>query len=273
MARKLFLAACCMAYVVWAADENPNQSTAAEVKFSCMFSLSWEDCGFREQAKESGRASLVTVDGIHAVRLHTEPGDDHVHGSHNSERNDLTLNQALTDCYDGKEHWWAHSVLFPDDYVDPPESTGNTWNFGAIADFHNTTPGPGQANFQVIAMPVTAIAPDRPTGLNFQVNHGKQAHPTVYNAYVGPVTRNTWYHFVYHVKWSAHGDGYFDAWVNGARKMRYRGPTLYPGQGCYLKLANYHSAFGKATSVIHARVIRAATPDAVSAGPLEGVLP
>jgi hypothetical protein len=85
--------------------------------------------------------------------------------------------------------------------------------------------------------------------------------------------KNVWYHFVYHVKWSSQADGFFDAWVNGARKMAYRGPTLYPDQGCYLKLANYHAAFGKPTSVIHARVIRGVTARAVSAGPLEGILP
>jgi len=60
--------------------------------------------------------------------------------------------------------------------------------------------------------------------------------------------------------------------VNGAKKMDYRGPTLYAGQGCYLKLANYHTVFGQASSVIHHRVIRAATPGAVSLTPLEGVL-
>ena len=50
----------------------------------------------------------------------------------------------------------------------PARKHGSTWNFGAVADFHNTTPGAGQANFQVIAMPATAIASDRPTGLEFQ---------------------------------------------------------------------------------------------------------
>jgi len=33
-------------------------------------------------------------------------------------------------------------------------------------------------------------------------------------------------------------------------------PTLYVGQGCYLKLANYHIPYRKASEVIHGRVIR-----------------
>jgi hypothetical protein len=47
-------------------------------------------------------------------------------------------------------------------------------------------------------------------------------------------------------------------------KLEHRGPTLYAGQGCYLKLANYHTPVcdpypgctGPASSVIHDRVIR-----------------
>jgi hypothetical protein len=51
--------------------------------------------------------------------------------------------------------------------------------------------------------------------------------------------------------------------------MDYSGPTLYPGQGCYLKLANYHTPFGKPSSVIHDRVIRGTAAGAVSPVPLE----
>jgi hypothetical protein len=245
---------------------TPAPAMPTNVAYSCDFSTSLQDCQLWEQAKVAGRASLVTVGGVNAVRLHTEPGDDNVAGSGSNERNDLSSSQATTDGYEGREHWWAHSVLFPDDYVDPPESTASSWNFGAIADFHNTTNGSGQANFQVIAMPATAISADRPTGLSFQVSHGNQTSPTQVTYPIGPVVRNQWYNFVYHVKWSSGSDGFFDAWVNGVQKMSYRGPTLYTGQGVYLKLANYHTAFGQASSVVHARVIRTVEPLSVVAG-------
>ncbi len=273
--RAAFLAAFLLSLVsvVSAADGNAGKIAAPGIEFSCHFEGSPQDCGFAEQSKMPGRSSPVSVAGMRGVRLHTEPGDNNIYGSRAAERDDLTLDQATTDCYEGKEHWWAHSVLFPADYVDPPQSTASSWNWGVVADFHNAAPGGGQANFQVNAMPATALSSDRPTGLGFQIAYGKQDRPTLYTAPIGPVVRNVWYHFVYHVRWSAQDDGFFDAWVNGTRKMNYRGPTLYPGQGCYLKLANYHTAFGKPTSVIHARVIRGITPRAVSAGPLEGILP
>jgi hypothetical protein len=85
------------------------------------------------------------------------------------------------------------------------------------------------------------------------------------------VVKNQWYDFVYHVRWSSGSDGFMRAWVNGVKKLDHRGPTLYAGQGCYLKLANYHTPFGQGSSIIHDRVIRGTTWQAVSQTALEGV--
>jgi len=254
------------------ADDATSSSGAShpEVKFFCNFTSSPADCGFFEQARVGGRASLsnITRNGSPGVRLHTEPGDKNVFGSANAERNDLAISQAATDCYEGREHWWAHSVLFPDDYVDPPKSMGRDWNWGVVFDFHNSASGPWQANFAVTAMPATATSPDRPTGLWFRGFGGVKSGDGEFAAPIGPIVRNVWYDFVYHVRWSSGADGFFDAWVNGEKKMSHRGPTLYAGQGCYLKLANYHTAFGQPSSVIHARVIRGTTAQAVSLTPV-----
>ncbi len=233
------------------------------VLFSCSFPASATDCGFFEQAAVPGRASLVGIgrDGGTGVRLHTEPGDSNVNGSGSAERNDLALSQAATACHQGSEQWWSHSVLFPDDYVVPP--SGATWHWGVVADFHHTG-STGQANFHVLSLP---------DGLRFRGFGGATVDAGQFEAPIGPVVKNVWYDFVYHVKWSSGSDGYFDAWVNGVQRLAHRGPTLYAGMGCYLKLANYHSATGQASSLIHDRVIRGSTALAVSLGPLQGVLP
>jgi hypothetical protein len=200
------------------------------------------------------------------VRLRTLPGDSSVAGSGAAERNDLSLTQAATGCFAGQEQWWAHSILFPADYVAPPESTSTTWNWGVVFDFHHTG-STGPASFELEAMPATAIAPDRPTGLAFRGAAGDPNNPTFYSAAVGPVVKNVWYDFVYHVKWSSGSDGFFYAWVNGVQKLAYTGPTLYVNQGCYLKLANYHTAFGQASSVIHDRVMRGTSRESVAWAP------
>ncbi|HEU4645437.1 MAG TPA: hypothetical protein VFS80_07720, partial [Burkholderiales bacterium] len=105
-------------------------ASMADPEFSCMFERAPQSCGFVEQAKGADRVSLVRIAGMNGVRLHTRPGDSHVRGSRAAERTDLALSQRASDCYEGKEHWWAHSVLFPEDYAAPPESTASTWNFG-----------------------------------------------------------------------------------------------------------------------------------------------
>jgi hypothetical protein len=71
------------------------------------------------------------------------------------------------------------------------------------------------------------------------------------------------------VKWSPNSDGFFEAWLNGKKVMSRQGPTLYSGISCYLKLANYHGPFGKASSVIHDRVVRGNSAAAVSITPLQ----
>jgi Polysaccharide lyase/Carbohydrate binding module (family 6)/Bacterial Ig domain len=245
----------------------PNPSgptpTPTGADFFCSFENSPTDCGFREQAKVSGRATLVDNPRRHggkAVRLHTEPGDTNVSGSGtNGHRNDLTLGQVLTDCYAGKEQWWAHSLLLPNDFIAPSGGA-------VIANFHQTGSF-GQANFQIAA---------RPDGLTFYGAGGANVvtssdQPGVYIKKIGPIVKNQWYDFVYHVKWSSGSDGFMNAWVNGVQVVAHRGPTLYTGQGCYLKLANYHMPVGQGQSVIHDRVVRGKSAAAVSLTPLQGM--
>jgi hypothetical protein len=259
-----------------AAPLPPAPISAAPISsaasFSCTFASSPTDCGFSEQAKVPGRASLVNFgrDGTTAVRLHTEPGDSNTFGSGTHERNDLSLSQQATDGYQGSEYWFAHSILFPDDFEIPPMSTETSWNWAAVFGWHHTA-STGQGNFTVFVYPNTAITPNRPTGINFRGYGGTQDQGE-FNAYVGPLVKNVWYDYVYHIRWSSGGDGFFEAWVNGVKKLSHRGPTLYSGLGVYLKPANYHTPTGNPSSVIHDRILRGSTALSVSPGPLEGVL-
>ena len=248
---------------------EPPPPNPANVAFACTFVLGPLECGFQEQAKVPGRASLVSTarDGLTGVRLHTEPGDNNVTGSGEMERDDLWLTQAATDGYEGREQWWAHSFYLPSDFVIPG------WHNYVFFDFHNTAQGGGQANFHVL---------NRNGVLTFQGYGGATNSANPFSAPIGPIQKGVWYDFVYHVKWSSGSDGYFDAWVNGVKKLSHRGPTLYAGQGVYLKLANYHvpvcdpypACIGThaGSSIIHDRIIRGTTPLSVSLGPLEGVL-
>ncbi len=237
---------------------SPISSPSGSRQFFCTFQNSPGECGFNIQAKSNSRVSIVSGgrDGSTAVKLRTLSGDSNIFGSGSSERADLSLSQGSTNCSQGKEAWWAHSVMFPSDYVSPTDG------FGVVMDFHHTGSS-GQANFHVDA--------SRWDGkLHFR-GYGGSQDANEYGTVIGNVVKNQWYDFVYHVRWSSGSDGFMRAWVNGKKKLDHRGPTLYSGQGCYLKLANYHSPFGQASAVIHDRVIRGSTWQAVSRTTLEGV--
>ena len=203
-----------------------------------------------EQKAGTSRAKTVNIDGGTVLRLHTEPGDRDVSGSGNHERNDVALSQATTDCYEGREQWWEHTIFFPDDYNSPPPGPGQHWY--ALSNFHHTGKT-GQSNFTLYHEPGVGFLFG---GFGGTTVANDPSHPGYFSARGGPVRKNTWYNLVYHVKWSSGSDGFLDAWVNGTQKLTHRGPTLYKGMGCYLKLANYHTAFGQPSSVIYGRVIR-----------------
>jgi hypothetical protein len=245
---------------VAAAPSADGTSGAATPAYSCEFQESWSGCGFAAQVKDAARISPVEVAGISGVRLETLPGDEGIAGSGHAERADLALSPAMTGCSQGQEQWWSHALLFPDDYVLPRRTRADSWPWGVVFDFHQTG-SEGQANFQI------EVAGDPPQ-LRLAISGG----PVISNGApgsptrrwtIGPIRRNHWYEFLYHVRWSAGGDGFFDAWVDGRRVLSYRGPTLYTGQGCYLKLANYHTPVGAPVSVVHARIERAASAAAL----------
>jgi hypothetical protein len=207
------------------------------------------------QAAAPDRAMIVGPGraGPTAVELTTEPGDINLFGSGADERADLELPPSGAYCHQGQEEWWAHSLMFPGGYVIPLAGAGRL-NWGVVFDFHNTG-GSGQANVQIISLP---------TGLELWVAGGPHVvtmptDPGLHRVAIGTVQFNVWYDFVYHVLWSSASDGYFQAWLDGKQVLNYSGPTLYAGQSCYLKLANYHTALGLPVSVIHSRVVRGPT--------------
>jgi len=230
--------------------------------WSCEFTNSPTDCGLFLQAFASNRATIVSPgrDGPTAVQLITQPGDINIAGSGANERTDLELAPSSTYCNQGQDEWWAHSLMFPPGYVPPP--VASVWNWGALFDFHNSAAGGGQPNFMVYAAP---------TGLELHMAGGPNTvnlptDPGYYSIAIGPITKNVWYDFVYHVKWSSGADGLFQAWLNGQQVMNYSGANLYVGQSCYLKIANYHTELGVPVSVVHSRVVMGHTQADVQIG-------
>jgi len=243
-----------VAIFVLAPPPPASAQISPTASWSCEFANSPTDCGFYLQAAASSRATITSPgrDGSTAAELTTQPGDSNLFGSGTAERADVDLGTSASYCNQGQDEWWAHSLMFPSSYIVPP--SGAVWNWGVVFDFHHTGPT-GQPNFQIASLP---------TGLEFWVSGGPTVvngptDPGFHRAAIGPVTKNVWYDFMYHVKWSSGSDGFFQAWLNGQQLMNYSGATLYVGQSCYLKLANYHTPLGVAIPVIHSRVVRGTT--------------
>lgn len=255
-----------------------------EVEFEADWSKSIQENGFTVQEKGPGRAKYNwVIGGRPTLRLETRPGDNNVAGSGNMERCDVYLSHpggAPIMFGEGEEHWWAHSILFPQDFTHP------TWHMYVVMDFHDEdnpnppAPNPiaGQANFHVNfeRQPGSDSLPGNLILRGYGGADGSQYKAV---AVPGPVQRDLWYDFVYRIRWSSAPDGLFHAWVRkgnepAARKvLTHSGPTLFPGRRAYLKLANYHTPVcnpypacvgtHKASSVHHGRVARARIPDAL----------
>src|SRR5437667_638687 len=251
-----------VAIFMLASPQPAHAQISPNAVWSCEFTNSPTDCGLYLEAAASSRAALVGPgrDGPTAVQLTTQPGDINIAGSGANERTDLALSPSSRYCNQGQDEWWAHSLMFPPGYVPPP--VASVWNWGALFDFHNSSAGGGQPNFMVYATP---------TGLELHMAGGattvnRPSDPGYYSIAIGPITKNVWYDFVYHVKWSSGSDGLFQAWLNGKQVMNYSGPNLYVGQSCYLKIANYHTQLGVPVSVVHSRVVLAHTQADVQIG-------
>jgi chitodextrinase len=246
-----------------------------------------------EQKNSHGytRTTIVPVgrEGGSGLRLHTDVGDSEVSNSGVLERNDVAQSATTggggpgTDATEGKEQWWAHSMLFPDDFAFPPYG-----GWVAVAGFHHTDlpppdPQGGQGNVSIFAGTDSVGTCDATVGNHLYLRgHGGlnpvqsacgDANGYTYGADLGTVVNNLWYDIVYHVKWSSGSDGYMQVWVNGELKLNLQNiPTLYARRTAFLKLENYHNAYGSAVSVNHDRVMRGTTWDAVALSELEGLV-
>lgn len=233
--------------------------------------------------KAHGRVSAVDAPGGvggQAVSLRTEPGDNNACGG-TCDRADLTLAlasnyqgvpwqtalPAASGVYEGSERWYAHSVYFPSGLYNPP---AGTWDWAVYMDFHGINSGAPQ--------PLQLDMYKAGGGFRFVGAGGVNGSSQWSKVIAATPALDMWYDFVYHVRWSSASDGFIHIWMNGKLLHKQDNqPTLWIVGGstdlAYLKLANYRNATGVPSTVIHRRIRIGKTADAVSAGPLEGVLP
>jgi len=257
-------------------DPDPNPPTDVPIVRADFETSPTENGLFSLQAANPDRATIISGgrEGSNCVRLRTSGSDTNLNNSGQMERCDLQLSQFNSDGYEGRENWYAHSVMFGSDWQSPigpnPEGIWEVYNF---CGFHHTG-STATGNFRVqinswAPFPRPAVGPVM-TMIGYGGGPpGAGRHETNLLANQPP-QKNLWYDFVYHIKWSADPlIGFIEAWlhVEGeaayTKVYDYEGGTLYTGMGCYWKLANYHVSNGQPSSVMHDRFRRGKSGDSV----------
>ena len=193
------------------------------------------------QAKDPSRVTIqskVVRQGRYAARFEVRPGDSNVAGSGTGERTHVYIGTATTDSVEGREQYWAWSTYIPPDFTAPMGG----WN--SFVGFHHTgTTGGGNIAFSVNNM----------SRIMFLVRGGAFDNPIRKDYTLAPLKKGRWYDFVLHIKWSSHRkDGFVEVWVNRSKVVpKTITPTLYVGQGAYLKMGYYRRAYSKRTVIYH----------------------
>jgi Polysaccharide lyase/Bacterial Ig domain len=207
------------------------------------------------QAKDPSRVTMrsdIVRQGRYAARFEVRPGDNNVAGSGTGERTQVYIGSSTTDAAEGREQYWAWSTYIPSDFKAPMGG----WN--ALLGFHHTgTTGGG--NLQVDVRDMSRIGL-RVMGADFD-------NPIRKDYTLAPLEKGRWYDFVLHIKWSSDPTiGFVEVWVNGSRVVpKTITPTLYYGQGVYLKLGYYRAAYSETTVVYHDGMRRGSTYEEVAA--------
>ncbi len=260
-----------------------------------------------DRAADASRIALVdgaslsggAADGSAAIMLTTQDMDDCVHaGCGGWERSMIQISKEDTAASQGAEQWWAHSLYLPPGFTMPPDGPpAPGWESVLFLEFHrDRAPFPG-GNQPMIALELFSQPGSRPHTV-FRVRaYGANGVPDMYNVQYTYSVRGrrripgqcvfddpasgVWYHFVHHIRFSATSDGFHEIWVREGRgpvkkvlDKRNLNTLFAPNEASYLVIGAYHDRHpGASTSIVHDRIRRGTTYDAVKRPDFPAKLP
>lgn len=203
-----------------------------------------------------GRATTVTDrvrHGTFAARYEVRPGDNPIGATgERSEVMKITGEQA------GTESWWGWSTYFGNDF-NPNLNTH--WNI--FTDWHHSgCCGQANVHFEIDTTTPTWGIQLRTFGGTVDQNERRFR--------LADFQRNTWYDFVFHVRWATDNTGFVEVWLNGQNVLPLTNtPTIYSGQTVYLKQGFYRGPGSDSSSVVyHDAMRRGTSAEDVSAPPV-----
>jgi len=218
---------------------------------------SFSQWGLGVQALQ-GPATVVSTrarDGRYSARFEVRPNP-------NPDAPQGERSEALTQTGEraGAESWWAWSTYFGQDFR---PTNGTIWNI--FTDWHHTGPS-GQANVHFEVNTLTS-----PWTIEMRTFGGQQDQNQRIFSLLN-FKRDAWVDFIFHVRWAPDNTGFVEAWVNGKRVLPLtHTPTIYEGQGVYLKQGLYR-ARSSVTSVVYHDGMRRGSSFAEVAKPGAGVV-
>lgn len=220
--------------------------------------------GWRSVQAVPGDAAVVKSpvrDGDYSGRFAVDQGSTPIEGL-DSNRSEVAV---MTDEAAGDESWWAWSTYFPSDFT-PNPNTG--WNI--------FTQWPHQPSLYVPPIEFFVNTMVSPAMIQLHAWGGKASRNPQYKQYwkLAPFVRNTWYDFVFHVRWGdSPSTGSVEVWVNGQHVVPLTpAATLYTGDGVYLKQGFYRDASTN-TAVVYHDALRRGTSYADLARPCSALSP
>jgi hypothetical protein len=228
-------------------------------------------------ATDTSRVALISGgrDGSTAIKLQTLDNDNNVHSSFPWERSEIEMSPADSAALVGTESWWADSLYIPIDSV-LPSATDTQVN---LFQFHGNV---GSApNFALSIINQTGTNQHKVFRAYTAGGDPNGPDPTQYNYVIDGTTHRigqcifddvqlgVWYDFVHHIRWSSSSTGSHEIWMRkagGAVKKvldRQGISTAYTADSPFLKLGVYHDPVPGNTSVVHDRLRRGSSADAV----------
>lgn len=147
--------------------------------------------------------------------------------------------EVLFPALPNKERWYSFLVYFPaSGYVDDKDSE-------LISQWHNCcgTPTIGLRN--------------RDGRLMMRIGHDRNLRGSAWSNFdLGPVPKDRWIEFVFHIIHSDGSDGIVNAWQNGRQVVRHRGPNMEKDSELpRWKIGIYKSTWDERPTLVQERIV------------------
>ncbi len=164
--------------------------------------------------------------GARAARFEIRVDDPLVKGS---QRSEVTIIKGLPD----KDMWYSFNVYFPADGFAPDVEQE------VISQWYQS------------GSPATALRVKRD---RFYLQTGNTME-TREKIDLGPVAKDVWHEFVFHIRHSFSEDGIVEIWHNGSKVLTHEGGNMYDTILPKWKLGVYKASFKRGTSKVKQRIV------------------